>query len=155
MALWTQWQHWFLLACAFLFLYLNEEGFRYSQVPLWAEFPASILLLWTCGEWNLLILVLQQVVVARPKHLILKKLSASTIWFCLSNCATSSKRHPKWPSTCLSFSTFPLYCGGLRLCKADWHCCVGFRYVVSERQEAGKMRNNETGWRSGAMIKEN
>lgn len=95
---------------------------------------SEICLSWCASKYLLL----------ETKTLILKKLSASAIWFCLSNCATSSKRHPKWPSTSLSVSAFPLYCGGLHHCKAGWHGCVGFRYVVLERQEAGKMRNNET-----------
>lgn len=37
----------------------------------------------------------------------------------------------------------PLCNEGLRHCKAVWHDCVGFRYVVWQRWEAGKMRNSE------------
>lgn len=77
------------------------------------------------------------------KTLILEKLSACAIWFCLFNCATSSERHHKWPSTYLSHSTLFFCCGGLRHRKAGWHGCVGFRCVVLESREVGKMRNKD------------
>lgn len=67
MALLTHGQHWFSLAGEFLFACLNEERCCFPQVPLWLQFPtvASVSLPWTCGEGNLLIIVCQQVVVAR------------------------------------------------------------------------------------------
>lgn len=145
MASLTYWQHWFSLTCGFLFLHLNEERFRFFQASLWPEFPTitSISLLWTCGQWNLLITVCQQVFVGRDQSM--------NTWTAQSVCSvalSAEKAVEIRTSTCSSHLGFPLCCGWLRHFKAGCCGCVSFSMFSQRAGQLEKWEVMRQNWRN-------